>query len=139
MVRMTHLDTLFVCRWHATYCWKVLNNDYNFVLDFISIGGLHAKLWTFKVAGVQVVGISTFPLGSPRTKWHLGAGPMPKHKVYYKGEGAGFPQVWVVVSLVSLCLPVARSCTKVLQLRTNQFVVWFVQVHVSKWSAYQSS
>jgi hypothetical protein len=31
------------------------------------------------------------PLGSPRTKWHLGASPMARHTVYYKGEGGGFP------------------------------------------------
>jgi hypothetical protein len=56
---------------------------------------------------------------------------MAKHRVYYKGEGGGFPQVQAVVSLVSPCLPVAHLCTKMLQLRTNQLVVWFVQVHVS--------
>jgi hypothetical protein len=31
---------------------------------------------------------------------------------YYKGEGGGFPQVEVEVSLVNLCLPVACPCTK---------------------------
>ncbi len=56
---------------------------------------------------------------------------MVRHKVYYKGEGDGFPQVWAVVNLVSLCLLVVCPCTKVLQLRINQLVVWFVQVHVS--------
>jgi hypothetical protein len=59
-------------------------------------------------------------------KWHLGASHVAKHKEYYKGEGDGFPQVWVVMSLVSLCLPVARLCTKVLQLCINQLVVWVV-------------
>ncbi len=60
------------------------------------------KLWAPKVARVLIVGISRLPLG---TKCHLDVGPMEKHKVYYKGEGGGFPQVWVVVSLVSLsCL-----------------------------------
>jgi hypothetical protein len=51
-------------------------------------------------------------VGSPGTKWHLGVGPMARHKVYYKGEGGNFPQVWVVVNLVSLCLPVVSPCTK---------------------------
>jgi hypothetical protein len=63
---------------------------------------------------------------------------MAKHRVYYKGEGGGFPQVQAVVSLVSLWLFVARPCTKVLQLWTNQLVVWFVQVCVSKLIACQS-
>jgi hypothetical protein len=80
-----------------------------------------------KVTGVLVVRISKLPFGNPGTKWHLGVGPMAKHKVYYKREGGGFPQVWAVVSLVSLWLLVVRLCTKVLQLRTNQLIVWFVQ------------
>jgi hypothetical protein len=63
---------------------------------------------------------------------HLGVGPMAKQRVYYKGEGGGFPQVWAMVNLVSLCLPVARPCTEVLQLRTNQLIVWFLQIRVNK-------
>ncbi len=46
-----------------------------------------------------------------------------RHKVYYKGEGGGFPQVQVVVSYMNPCLPVVRFCTKVFQLHTNQLVV----------------
>jgi hypothetical protein len=57
---------------------------------------------------------------------------MAKHKVYYKGEGGGFPQVRAMVSLVNPNLHVACPCTKVLQLRTNKLIVWFVQVHVNK-------
>jgi hypothetical protein len=34
------------------------------------------------------------------------------HKVYYKGEGGGFPQVQAVVNFVSSSLPVARPSTK---------------------------
>jgi len=56
---------------------------------------------------------------------------MPRHKVYYKGEGGGFPQVQVMVSLVNLCLLVVHSSTKMLQLCTNQLVFWFVHVCVS--------
>jgi len=103
------------CKWHVTYFWKVLNKGYIFSLDLISIGGLYAKLWASKVARVPIVGILGLPLGSPGTKWHLGVSPVAIHRVYYKGKGGGFPQVWVVVNLVSLCLPVVRPCTKVLQ------------------------
>jgi hypothetical protein len=47
-----HLE-LRVCRWHATYHWKALNEGYNFVVDFISIGGLQKsygrpKWWEFQ-------------------------------------------------------------------------------------------
>jgi len=65
-----------------------------------------------KVAGIPVVGILGLPLGSPKIKWHLGAGPVASHKVYYKGEGGGFPQVWAVVSFVSPSLLMARLSTK---------------------------
>jgi hypothetical protein len=81
-----------VCRWSATHHWKVLNKGYNFDLDLISIGGLHAKLCAPKVVGVLVVGILGLPLGSPGTKWHLGDGPVATHRVYYKGEVVGFPK-----------------------------------------------
>jgi hypothetical protein len=81
-------------------------------LDLISIRGLHAKLWAPKVTGILAVGILGLPLGNPRTKWHLGASPMAKHIVYYKGEGGGFPEVWVVVSLTSLSLPMVHPSTK---------------------------
>jgi hypothetical protein len=59
-----------------------------------------------------ILRISGLPFGGSETKWHLGVGPMARHKVYYKGEGGGFPQVWVVVNLVNPCLPMARPCTK---------------------------
>jgi hypothetical protein len=101
-----------VCRCCATYHWKSLHKGYNFSLDLISIEGLHVKLWAPKVTGAIVVRISGLPFGSLGTKWHLGAGLVARHKVYYKGEGADFPQVWVVVSLVSLSLPMACPGTK---------------------------
>jgi hypothetical protein len=50
--------------------------------------------------------------GSPKTKCHLDVGLMEKHKVYYKGEGDGFPQVRAMVSLVSPSLPKVRPNTK---------------------------
>jgi len=52
-----------------------------------------------------------FDLGFPR-KMTFGCSPMDNHIEYYKGEGDDFPQVQAVVSLVSLCLLVARLCTK---------------------------
>jgi hypothetical protein len=47
-----------------------------------------------------------------RTKCHLDVGLVEKHRVYYKGEGGGFPQVRAVVSLMSPNLPVVRPSTK---------------------------
>jgi hypothetical protein len=80
-----------MCRWHATYHWKALDEGYNFALD--SIGGLHTKLWAPKVVGVPVVRISGLPLESLRTKCHLDVGLVKRHKIYNKREGGGFFQV----------------------------------------------
>ncbi len=115
-----------VCRWRVTYHWKSFDEGYNFASYFILIRGLHTKLWAPKVMGVPILGISGLPFESPVIKWHLGACPVAMHRVYYKGEGGGFPQVQAMVNLVSLCLPVASSCTKMFQLCTNQLVVWLV-------------
>ncbi len=75
--------------------------------------------WRFaqKVMGFQScessnLGNFRIPTWSLGTKWHLGDGPMVRHKEHYKGEGGVFPQVQAVVSLVSLCLPVVSPCTK---------------------------
>ncbi len=77
------LDFL-ACKWHATYCWKAFNEGYNFALDFISIGSLHAKLWGPKVVGVPTLAISGLPFGNPETKCHLDVGLVERHKIYYK-------------------------------------------------------
>jgi hypothetical protein len=95
-------------------------------LNLTSIRGFHTKLWASKVVGVPILGISGLPLGSPGTKWHLGAGPVARHREYYEGEGGGFPQVWAMMSLVRPCLPMARSCTKSVPIMYYQLVVWFV-------------
>jgi hypothetical protein len=42
----------------------------------------------------------------------FGCGPVESYKEYYKGEGGGFSQVWAVVNLMSLRLPVARPSTE---------------------------
>jgi hypothetical protein len=73
--------------------------------------------------GVLVVRISGLPLGSPGTKSHLDVGPVERRRVYCKGEGGGFPQVRVVVSLVCPGCPWLVLAPKVLQLCTNHLVL----------------
>jgi hypothetical protein len=46
------------------------------------------------------------------TKCHLDMGLVKRHKIYYKGEGGGFPQVQAVVNLMNPNLLVARLNTK---------------------------
>jgi len=114
---------LLTCRWLATYYWKFLNEGYNFALDLILIQGLHVKLWAPKIVGIPTLVISRLPLGSLGTKCHLDVGLMKRRKVYYKGEGGGFPQVRIVVNLVSLNCPWLVLTPKVLQLCTNHLVL----------------
>jgi hypothetical protein len=116
---------LLSCRGRATYCWNDLNERYNFASDRTSIENLLTKLWGFKVVGVPVGGISGLPLGSPEKKSHLDVASVESCRIYYKGEGGGFPQVRAMMSLVCPCCPWLILAPKVLQLCTNHFV-WVV-------------
>jgi hypothetical protein len=87
--------------------------------------GLHLKLWRPKVMGVPTLVISGLPLGGPKTKSHLDVGPVERCRVYYKGEGGGFPQVWAMVNLVCPCCPWFVLAPKVLQLYTNHLMLVF--------------
>jgi hypothetical protein len=124
---------LLDCRGHATYCWKTFNKSYNFASNHILIRGFLAKLWSSKVTRVPTGAISGLSLGE---KSHLDVGSVASHKVYYKGEGGGFPQVRAVVSQMCQCCLWFVLAPKVLQLCTNH-LVWVVcrPVWVSK--AYQ--
>jgi hypothetical protein len=72
--------------------------------------------------GVPTWAISGLPLGSPEIKSHLDVGPVERCRVYYKGEGGGFPQVRAVVSLVCLYCPWWVLTPKMFQLHTNHLV-----------------
>jgi hypothetical protein len=101
-----------VCKWHPTYFWKILDAAYNFALDLTSIEGLHKKLWPSKASGVPILGILRFPSWESRDKMTFGCSHVANHQEYYKGEGGGIPQVWVVVSHMSPCMQMACPCTK---------------------------
>ncbi len=111
-LKVKNRPDLLMCKWCATYLWKALDEGYNFTLDLILIEGFHTKLWAPKLQESQFKEFPKFELGSFGTKWHLSAGPMARHREYYKREGDGFPQVWVVMSLLNLCLPMLSLCIK---------------------------
>jgi hypothetical protein len=122
-LKVKNQSDLLMCRWLMTHCWKALDEGYNFALNLISIWGLHEKLWGPKAMGIPTLMISGLPSGSSGTKCHLDMGLVERHRVYYKGEGGGFPQVWAVMSLVSpSCLWLVLA-PKVLQLCTNHLVL----------------
>jgi len=57
------------------------------------------------------------------TKSHLDVGPVGSHKVYYKGEGGGFPEVQALVNLMCQCCMWLILALKVLQLCINHLVL----------------
>jgi len=119
-----HELTWFICVQMA--CDTPLENldeGYNFASNLISIRGLHAKLWGPKVARVLTLAISKLPFGSPRTKCHMDVNLVKRYKLYYKGEGGGFPQVWAMVSFVSSSCLWLVLAPKVLQLCINHLVL----------------
>jgi len=88
---------------------------------------------TRKVPGVQTGTIWGLPLGSPGTKSHSDVGATERHRVYYMGEGGGFPRVQAVVSHVSPESPVACPSTKgVPECELTNLLVSLMQVRVSK-------
>jgi hypothetical protein len=77
--------------------------------------------------------VSGLPLGSPGTKSHLDVAPMEWLRVYYMGEGGGFPRIRVVVSQVSQELPVACPSTKgAPECEITNLLVGLMQVQVSE-------
>jgi hypothetical protein len=119
------IDPIYLASGGVPHRWKALDESYNFASDHIAIQGLLAKLWGSKVAGVPFDAISGLPLGSPGKNNHLDVAPVEGCRIYYKGEGGGFPQVRAVVSLACLCCPWLVLAPRVLQLCTNHFV-WVV-------------
>jgi len=56
-----------------------------------------------------------------------------RHRIYYMGEGGGFPRVWAVVSHVSPELPVACPSTKgVPKCELTNLLVGLMQVQISE-------
>ncbi len=63
------------------------------------------------------------PTWNPGTKSHLDVAPVERHKVYYKEEGDGFPQVGAMASLVNPSCAWLVLAPKVLKLCTNHLVL----------------
>jgi hypothetical protein len=126
---------LRVCRWHATYLWKSLDQGYNFAIDLASIEDLHKKLWASKMAGDPISRISRFPTCESREKWHLNVTFVVNHRKCYKRESGGFPQVWAVVSLASPCMSMVHMCTKSAPTMHLPTCYVIVQVHMNNWPA----
>jgi len=93
----------------ATWRWKALDESYNFGLKLVPIRVWGKELRPSKVLGLQPEIISGLQLGSPGKKSHLDVASAESYRVYYMGEGGGFPRVRTVVSQV---VQVARGLSQ---------------------------
>jgi hypothetical protein len=74
-LKVKNCPDLLVCSWLATYFQKAFKKGYNFVLDLISIRGLHKTLRASKVVVVpisRILGLSTW---ESRDKMTFKCGP----------------------------------------------------------------
>jgi hypothetical protein len=74
--------------------------ELQFGLDLVPIQVWGEELWPSKVSGLQPGTVSGLQLGSLGKKSHLDVASAESCRVYYMGEGGGFPQLRAVVSLV---------------------------------------
>jgi hypothetical protein len=84
----------------VTWRWKDLDENHNFGLELVPIRVWGEKIWPSKVPGLQPGIVSRLQLGSPGKKSHLDVASAESCRVYYMGEGGGFPRVQAMVSLV---------------------------------------
>ncbi len=71
-LKVYNRPNLLTFKLRATYCWKDLDKDYKFFLNITSIGGVHKKLWAFKVVKVP---ISRFLIWESGDKMTFGCNP----------------------------------------------------------------
>jgi len=132
-LKVENRPDLNACRSSATHSWKALKENYKFALNLIPIRSMSKKLWSLKILEVQTRTISGLLLGSRRTKSHSDVGAVERHKIYYMGEGGGFPRIQAVVSQVSPELPVACLSTKgAPKCELTNLLVGLMQVQVSE-------
>jgi len=84
----------------VTWHWKSFDESYNFGLDLVPIRVRGEELWMSKVPGLQPETVSGLQFESPEKKSHLDVVSAESCRVYYMGEGGGFPQVRAMVNLV---------------------------------------
>jgi hypothetical protein len=134
-----YLDSL-MCKWHATYRWKmILMRATTFLHASLQSKVCKRIYGLLKSREFHFREFWDFNLAVPGQNdiWVLA--PWPSKENIIKGKVVVSPKsipLWVF--WVYVCLWLVHA-PKVLQLRTNQLVVWFVQVHVSNWLACHSS
>jgi hypothetical protein len=109
-------------------------------LDLISIGNLHKKWWDLQSCGNPNFGnFETFNLGvlGQNDIWMQAPWPSIKNTIRRKVLASPQFMLWWVL-WVHVCSWLVHA-PKVLQLCTNQLVIWFMQVCVNNWPICHSS
>ncbi len=101
-----------MCKRHAIYNWRALDEAYNFVFRPDCNWRSAREIMRPESHGSLSCGNFGTPTWESWAKCHLDVAPMESCEEYYKGEGGGFPQVRAMMSLVNPRLPVARPNTK---------------------------
>jgi hypothetical protein len=116
---------LCACKGCATYCWKTFDEGYNCALNIPSIKGLQKNIGIQNGESPNFEIFETDNLRVPR-KMTFGCRPWPVTKNIIKGKVVASPKFkqWWILWV---------HAPKVLQLCTNQIVVWFMHVHMNKW------
>jgi hypothetical protein len=124
--KIENRPNLFVCRRRATFRWKKLSTKTITLLQTAPQLEVCSQSYRApKSRESQLAGFRDSHSGVPGEKSHLDVGSVASHRIYYKGEGGGFPQVRAMVNLVCSCCPWLVLAPKVLQLCINHFV-WVV-------------
>jgi hypothetical protein len=121
-------------RKHATYCWEVLNRNYNFDSNNISIRSLFAKLWGSKIAGVPIDAILGLPLGSLGREKPFGCRLCGQPQSILWGGRWWLPPSPGCGEFSVSMLPVVCPSTKGAPTMHQPLCVGCVQAHVSEWN-----
>jgi len=113
---------LLNCRQCATYCWKALNESTTLLQTTPQSEVCSQSYGAPKLRESPLARFWDSHSEVSRKKSHLDVGSVERCRIYYKGEGGGFPQVQAVVSLVRPCCSWLVLTPKVLQLCTNHLV-----------------
>jgi hypothetical protein len=109
-LKVENSPDFLLCKCNSTYHWKALDKGYNFALDLISIEGLHTKSWESQLWEFRD---SNLGVSRQNDIWVLVPWPDIEYTIRGKVVASPKSELWCVL------------CTKVLQLHTNQLVVWF--------------
>jgi hypothetical protein len=137
-LKVRNRPNFLACRWRATYQWN-FQKDLQFCFKHHLDRRFACKVMGPKFVRIRTMGISRLPFGSPKTKCHLDVGPWPTTKYIIRWKVVASPKfgLWWVL-WIQVC-PWLNLAPKVLNLCTNQLIVWFVQVSVSDWFSCHSS